>query len=199
MNTFLSLSTTTNHYASQGVIDLRNSEFITDSIALLDGDWFFSEDIHSDNPAGEYESVPGKWSQYSVNGNTLTSNGVGMYRLKILVPKEGYYCFRVSHIPSAYKFYVNEEQVLESGKFGTSYKEEVANWKQQLIPIYSETNVINVEIKVSNFHHSKGGIISNIMFGEYNTVTNLHNQNLVKSVLFIGMLCGLSFLLTSYS
>ena len=78
VNTFVSLSTTTNNFASQGIIDLRNSEFMADSIALLDGNWFFSNDIHSENPSGEYESVPSKWSQYSVAGNKLTSNGVGI-------------------------------------------------------------------------------------------------------------------------
>ncbi len=160
---------------SQGNLDLRSWEPISEHAISLDGEWEFfpntfliQDKVNLDmtNREKRFVQVPDNWKGSS---HTTNAYGYGSYRLQIQVdPDKGKtYGLRILDISSASEVYVNGKLLAQSGK--------PADNKQIYTPLNSpyttfftleDTNEIELVIQVANFDQPhKGGILQSPKFG----------------------------------
>ncbi|MCX7922575.1 MAG: histidine kinase [Clostridia bacterium] len=182
--------------AELGYIDLSNED-INKNIIFLSGEWeFYPKEFKlSGFDKQSYIQVPKPWNDYLYNDLNLGHYSYGTYRLKIKVPQKGLYCFRIITISSAYKFFVNGKELYANGLVGTSAKNEVACWKEGIIPFYTESEDVEIVIQVSNFHYSRGGITRSIILGDPQAINNSASGDIIKSGIMIGIFAGIGFYL----
>ncbi|BAH07548.1 sensor histidine kinase [Clostridium kluyveri] len=182
--------------ANLGYMDLSSADFDND-IIILQGKWeFYPYEFRTSNfEPINYIDVPNQWNNYTYNGRKMNTYGCGTYRLRLKVPEKGLYCLKINFISSAYKLIINNEKIIVNGAVNNSYVNEIPSWKLRVVPFYTQSKDIEIIIQVSNYHHNKGGIINNIVFGRFNVVDNIASINMIKSALIIGVFAGLGFYL----
>ncbi|APM40086.1 sensor histidine kinase [Clostridium kluyveri] len=182
--------------ANLGYMDLSSADFDND-IIILQGKWeFYPYEFRTSNfEPINYIDVPNQWNNYTYNGGKMNTYGCGTYRLRLKVPEKGLYCLKINFISSAYKLIINNEKIIVNGAVNNSHINEIPSWKLRVVPFYTQSKDIEIIIQVSNYHHNKGGIINNIVFGRFNVVDNIASINMIKSALIIGVFAGLGFYL----
>ncbi|MFB5678254.1 ATP-binding protein [Paenibacillus terreus] len=172
--------------ARQGVLDLSGWDFSKNGAASLNGEWEFypGQLLHpwSWKTDGlehrhRYASVPGIWDPY-MPGNSGT--GYGTYRLLIRVPKQDNELFgiRTINIRTASSIYINGSQVGTRGKPGESDPSSVPGNRPYNGYFRVNGSTVEVMIHVSNYNYYTGGIVRQIMFGEYATIRNARDISL---------------------
>ncbi|WP_271712389.1 sensor histidine kinase [Anaeromicropila herbilytica] len=189
MNKKIEYSTT----AKNGYIDLSNNN-LNNFITEIDGEWkFYPMDNTNEEPINIM--VPGRWNENNKVARKMGRYGYGTYKLQIKVPKSGYYGLDLRYIPSAYEVYINGRFIASNGVLGKNLKTETASWRYQTLTFYTETVDVNIEIKISNYHNNKGGIISSILLGQTNNIQNNVHEGIIKSAIIIGVFAGLGLYL----
>ncbi|MBO0991993.1 hybrid sensor histidine kinase/response regulator [Bacillus sp. SD088] len=192
--------------ASQGVLDLRNWDDITDYPLTLDGDWeFFPEkflmeereenDSIDNNQA--FTQVGKGWELATDSSNTY---GFGSYRLQILVePTKGdTYGIRLPYISSSSEIYVNGELLAGAGKVGQIKEEYKPSNKPYTVyfPIENKEEITLV-IQVANFDNpGKGGIVRPPKFGLEEPLRE--NINFSKNIILISCIMYMIHALYSF-
>ena len=160
--------------AVNGTLNLSNWDFEKDGIAYLDGEWEFywnqlltPQDIQNETikPSGMF-TVPGKWKNYELNGNKLDGSGYATFRLKVTLPHgTKNTSLHVTEIMSACKIWINGKLFLEVGRTGTSLETSFPEKYTYYNYIETDTNVIDLIVQVSNYHHRSGGFFKHIRIG----------------------------------
>ncbi|MFS0646973.1 ATP-binding protein [Siminovitchia sp. 179-K 8D1 HS] len=162
-------------HASQGVLDLRNWEKITEHAITLDGQWelfpntlVLQENVETNYIENEREFIqtPGNWAALT---DAASKYGFGTYRLRILVdPDRGKtYGLYIPNIASSSEVYVNGKLIAQSGKPAVDKQQYTPlNIPQTAYFTIEDTNEIELVIQVANFDNpNKGGIVRPITFG----------------------------------
>ncbi|SHK49170.1 7TM diverse intracellular signalling [Hathewaya proteolytica DSM 3090] len=179
-----------------GRLEISN-EVLDSNVITLDGQWeFYAKQIENVEPMGKQcIDVPGNFSKaFPLDGKNM-NEGYGTYRLKIVVPRSEQYGLKISFLSSAYEVLVDGRVLRKNGVLGKSSLEELASWEPQHIFLYMEKGVHHIAIKVSNFTCYQGGIINSLIFGLQEKVYRYEFVNTMRSMLYIGILIGISFYL----
>lgn len=182
--------------ATRGYMDLVSENFL-EKVVKLDGEWEIYPDLlkNEDFRADDYIQVPGSWGKTEIKKEAIKKQTFLTYRLKLKLPKPDQYCLKLQFVSSAYRVFINGEQVCENGKVGVSKEEERASWKNRLIPFFSEGKEVELIIQVSNYHCTNGGMMRSILLSTQSTLYDYETLNVIKSALFIGMFIGIGFYL----
>ncbi|RZM25030.1 MAG: response regulator [Pedobacter sp.] len=155
-------------FAEPGIIDLRQHSFASD--IPLNGIWFFHwhQLLNPKLPpkGGIPVSFPKKWTDIELNGKSLPSFGYGTYTVKVLLPKSSPPLrMAMPEVYTAYRLYINGEEVASTGVVTTSPKGFVPYAEYRAIDIVGSSDTLNIVLQIANYAHSKGGIKKNITIG----------------------------------
>lgn len=194
--------------AIKGVLDLREWDFEKDGPVNLNGEWefywkalFIPDYFESDRlPAKpEYVKVPSVWNGYAINNEKLSGDGYATYRLIIKTKKNLTItrAIRFTNLSSAYIMWVNGKGVIRAGKVGRKSSEHEPNLANAFfrLPELSETqenyDKIEIVLQISNFSHSKGGLWSEMVFGDEPQIIKIRNNYLFTDLFHFGILVAL--------
>jgi signal transduction histidine kinase len=181
-----------------GVLDLSDWSFQQDGIAKLNGNWaFYWQKLHTpDTFAGFVAPVPdgffylpGSWNHYGLERNEASGIGYGTYRLKVKLPQEDQtYALRIPLITSAYKLWINGEEVASVGETASRSADSVPRYQTKTIAFHTDTSEIDILLQVANFFHSKGGIRQPIEMGYFEQIKARSELSVGFDMLLFGSL-----------
>ncbi len=179
-----------------GVIDLENWDLKNDGSIKISGNWLFYKNVFLQSPSQAdtmpyfHIQVPGIWSKIAQMDNT----GYGTYRLKLIIHQNKQYrlSFRIRLIGVAFTALVNGKEMYYSGKVSNSKEGEIPFFNPGILEFNSEHDTVDLMIRVSNFHHYRGGIWRHIWFGEEDqirkekSITDFYDWFLIGCLLIMG-------------
>lgn len=159
----------------------------------LNGEWemYWSKlinptQISEFNSITDYVRIPGYWNK---TNNSLPSSGYCTYRK--VIPnnfKTEYLGIKIYKIHSAYKLWVNGEQLALQGKVSKRANTSVPKTNMVLIPFSCQESEIEIVIQVSNYHHRNGGIAKQIVIGEYKSVFRSFIKDIAIDLIIFGFI-----------
>jgi signal transduction histidine kinase len=199
-----------NHAQSQtvekGLVHFNSTGLLNHEVLKLTGPWQFyygkhlsateMENLPSDDTY--FINAPSNWRNLKRHGKNTPVLGIATYYLKIVVDtnllqKPGDYAFRVGDITSAYTMFVNDIQVMSTGKASPERKGFKAGYFPHTGSIHTDKDTLKVIIHVSNFFYPHfSGISRNILFGQEAEVNRLQIQTTVLSI-FLLCIFGILF------
>lgn len=199
-NTSFAVSSASFPEARKGILDLRSETF--DDKVSLDGDWefYWNQLLDPHTPAsapGILVRFPFTWNGYELNGKRLPGFGFATYKLMILLPKtDKKLRMAMPDAYSAYRLFINGEQVAANGIVSTTAKGFVPHWQYRAFDINNNTDTLRMVLQIANFVHSKGGIKKPVFLGEKSEIELNRQQSAAIDLLLTGCLFmgGLFFL-----
>ncbi len=182
--------------AVQGVLDLRDYDFSQNKFLELDGEWEFYPDtlLNPENfwadPEGlhrieRYEKATVSWSHFEALHQGNKEFGKATYRLSIIFPEsfpKQAIAFR--DVSTAYEVFVNGKGFEGSGSIGTDSQTSRPYWRNATKTVNFVPGKNEIIVKVSNFHHSQGGILKPVVIGPAEKV--FYSKNLeIGGILFL--------------
>lgn len=192
-----------NGLIKEGVLDLRETGFSQSKIISLKGDWqfywnkFVDPDVFNCNksPVPDlYGNVPSYWTEYSLNGENLSSFGYASYHLLILLP-QGFREKLLLSAPvfdSSFKLYINGVFAGGNGQAGISAELSKPEYKPFLVNISPQSDSLDILVHVSNFQHRRGGFWKQMKIGLSEPFYNEHQRYNFSSYLSMGVLMAFS-------
>ncbi len=187
--------------SKRGILDLSKWDFEQKGNHSLDADWHFyynaflsaSQMDTVDTP--QYFPVPtASWTDYTWNGDAIPGTGYATYRLKVILAKK-YRLLSISTLDqsTAYRIFVNNELVGESGKIG-KYRESMLPDPSTHIFLFSpSSDTLDIVIHISNFNHRKGGLWNSLVIGTVEDIQSSRNQTVYMDLFLCGSLLLMSF------
>jgi len=185
----------------KGRIDLRTIKNFNEPISL-DGNWgFFWKQLLAADSFPEpprYIPFPSLWSENSLDGKPLPSQGYASYTLTLLLPKQRPRLgLEVPDTYCAYKLYVNGVLQIENGKVGKTDSLSKPFWATRTIALPpGGSDTLHLLFQVANFWHAKGGTYKEIMIGDKDQLFLKKNREASYDLFLTGCLFmgGLFFL-----
>ncbi len=166
-------------------------KFDSHKVYKLDGEWSFAwMAFNSLNEVNKKDLsnvlVPGVWNR--VNNSKVVNNGYATYMMDIDIPElpKDMYALKIMNIGKAYRLYLNDQLLLESGIAGKEMKSTVdSNYPRVLpLPLLKENNRLVIE--VSNYTSDGGGILQPVYFGSLDAINALDTKhNNLEFAMFI--------------
>jgi signal transduction histidine kinase/CheY-like chemotaxis protein len=186
--------------AKNGLIDLRNIDLTTHTIAL-DGEWGICwqqlcEPGHTETKMTGMTPFPKRWDDTLINGKKLTAKGYASYMLTILLPKNASnLALDIPDTYTSYKLFVNDDVFVQSGVPGTTRETTIPKWQQYTRELFPKTDTVKLILQVANFEHSKGGPYKSISIGNKETLFMQRSKNNALDFILTGsiIMCGLFF------
>ncbi|WP_031482735.1 7TM diverse intracellular signaling domain-containing protein [Maridesulfovibrio frigidus] len=184
--------------AAQGYLDLSRWDFAQLGLAPLDGDWeFYQHSINSsDSPRlllrktkKDFFPIPSIWRGDTTQGVPLTSQGQGIYHLRVqLAPESGADSLYIAGMLSVCRVWVNGDLVAASGTPGNNIELEIPQ-KHLLTPNFPRAGrYVDIVLELSNFHNKEGGINSSILIGTRDQIQDLINNRRISGAITGGAL-----------
>jgi two-component system sensor histidine kinase ChiS len=159
--------------AVDGLLDLSDWSWDSDGIVALNGAWEFywsqllcPEDFTRDLQASGFVDTPGAWNGHRVNGERLGGMGYATYRLRITLPQSIQpLALSLPAISTAYRLWVDGEEVASRGTVGTTRKESVPQDVPSVVTFTPTSSVTELVLQISNFSHRRGGMRRSVVLG----------------------------------
>lgn len=182
-----------------GVLDLTGWNFNKDGSVSLKGNWKFiwiQDDASFSTEKADMDtwdslSIPCSWNKKSGSGS-----GYGWVRMKILLPENNDLCCKenltlyLSEIFTAYELYINNKKVISNGTFGrdalTSYPKLFP--RKINLKLNDDTNTITLALRISNFHHARGGVREAPVLGNYDNISQMLWYSDIGDLLIFGII-----------
>jgi PAS domain S-box-containing protein len=185
--------------AIDGVLDLSAWDFEKDGPVELSGKWEFYWNAHlmpgdftGENPPAMsgYIELPGTWNGFEVNGKKIGGHGFATYRLRILLGDvRPELAFKFLDMAVTYSVDVNGENLIQVGLPGKTSESTIPQFYPQVVQFQPAAKHLEVVIRVSNFHHRKGGAWEPILLGPAEYMRQIRQSALnVNLFLFGGIL-----------
>lgn len=138
--------------------------------------------------------LPSSWTELELDGRALPAHGCATYRFALVVPRIDNELEYGLYLPleySAYRLWVNGEQLAAVGKVANNPYDAQASPNAMLIPIRNKIRSIDTLefiVQVVNYSFPESGLVAPIRFGTYQTIVNRHLAVLSCQTLTIGAL-----------
>ena len=160
----------------KGILDLRDYKFNDQAYIRLDGTWdFYWEQFvppqafrHKRSPAPTlYGEVPSYWTSYGNPEHPFPGKGYASYHLRILLPAgfHGDIGFDVPVFDAAVRMYLDGQEILSSGRPGTSESTSEAGYSPAILVYRPLSDTLDILLHVSNFQHRRGGFWKSMQIG----------------------------------
>lgn len=179
-----------------GKADLKTYNFDQNGPIELDGKWeFYPEKLYTAKDFKNGNSIkpmivelPSLWNKDYFPESEKPNIGFGTYRIKIILPKDvNILALRLKRIETAYNIFTDDSLILSVGQVSSNEENYQAEQKtiSKIFPVNGSFSLI---IQVSNFHHRKGGIHSNIVLGLPNQILKKNRVASSYEIFIIGVL-----------
>lgn len=180
--------------AEKGVLDLRQWDFVQDGSVQLRGNWKIfwrqllepGEIAESDQKKDIFFNVPGYWNGKEIAGQVQDGNGYATFRVKLLLsPGANDFALRVPEQSSAFKLFLNGQQIVMNGKVGDS----AATSRAQFLPLYKSIAAFpenDIILQISNFQNFSGGFSGLIELGTAQQVSAIQYRSQAIEFLIFG-------------
>ena len=183
-----------------GHINLIKHDFNKLPTIYLNGEWefFLNTFIHNDKTSKNNDlliDVPSSWTDYKIENKTLSPLGFASYKLTILMNpymKKQLFSLKLNNISTAYRIFWNGRFILENGHIGKNEQDHIPKYDSIVADIQEINDSNELIIEVSNFSHSKAGIISSIEFGTRNEIIRKKEFSLMPNFFSVGALFVMS-------
>ncbi|QJE72005.1 HAMP domain-containing histidine kinase [Aerophototrophica crusticola] len=189
-----SLAATPPPRAADGVLDLRGWDFGRDGPVRLVGDWSFWPgrllDPGQPPPGdGTLLAVPGRWTSLSVGGKPLPGEGVGTYRLRVLLPADAPpLALRQAQRFIAWEVAVNGRPTLHTGRAGLTAGGTHTAGQKALAALPGGGTELDILVRVAAFG-GYGGMTQPLLLGPADTLFDSWQAELALRAAFLS-LCG---------
>ncbi|MCP4133656.1 MAG: hypothetical protein GY754_21995, partial [bacterium] len=180
----------------EGILDLRNWDIDKDGPVTLNGEWeFYWEKLLTPEDFTRVEkpkktgfiTVPGIWTRYPVKGKELPPEGYASFRLTILTGNnKGALAIKLYGCHTAYEFLVNGKKIASNGTLGLSPELSVPEWRPLVADLSLEKDSMEILIRVSNYHHTNGGVTRPIILGTEKDIRNAREKELNTEFFLLG-------------
>ncbi len=179
-------------FAQDGVIDLRDANF--NKTLYLDGQWEFywqqlltPADFENSNAQDiSYINVNGVWNEFIYDGKKIGGQGYATYRVNVLLPATGEYTIKIHQVLSAYKLWINGENVSQAGVVAENEEDYTPYVFTNEVNFVTDTNVLDIVMQVANYSHRVGGIQEKIEFGHPNFIEQKTTNHLLFTFFILG-------------
>ncbi|OJJ19393.1 hypothetical protein BKI52_21525 [marine bacterium AO1-C] len=179
-----------------GAIDLTNYDFEKSGIIPLNGTWeFYWQKLYDGqyfitqpNPTNaSHIFLPRVWNNTENNGIKVPSIGHGTYRLKLKLPgKKLKLAIRLPKIGTAFRLFIDQKLVSETGKVGASKKEHTPDYKPQIVDFTNDDENVDIVFQVANYHYNFGGIWQPVRLGLEGQIRTEREQAVVTDFFLLG-------------
>ncbi|SMF60246.1 7TM diverse intracellular signalling [Pseudobacteriovorax antillogorgiicola] len=169
----------------------------------IKGEWeFYYQEFLSphelrslDDKYRTYFSVPGKWHNNKANGFHLKGNSFGTYRLTLHFDRRpmGSVKLKIDEIPSAYRFFIDGELVVEQGKVAKEADSEQPKAGARVVELTPGDRSVELVFHTSSFNHYQGGtwyplvIAKTAVFEQKRVINQIGNLTLTGGILIMGL------------
>jgi len=193
--------------AQNGYLDLSNWSFSANGTVNLDGQWEFywrqllsPEDLTGAQPVEPtgYFEIPGRWDGRVIDGAKQSGDGYATFRLKVRAPPGiPLLAVRITEESSAYRLWVNGEEVARNGIVGISRETMEPQYLLQVKPFEVSDETLEFVLQVSNFHHRKGGVWYPVEIGDVTDIAYRQDMKWALDLFIFGglLIMGLYYLL----
>ncbi len=194
------LNKNSNTSLTHGHINLIKHDFNKEPIINLNGKWefFFNTFLHKDKTNKNYDlliDVPASWTDFKLDNRALSPLGFASYKLVILLNpymKKQLFSIKLNNIYTAYRIYWNSKLIIENGKIGKNELDHQPKYNSIIVDLPEILESNDLIIEVSNFSHSKAGIISSIEFGSKGDIIKKYELSLMPNIFSVGALFMMS-------
>jgi hypothetical protein len=178
--------------AKNGVLDLRGWDFQNQSFIALNGEWRFTPTIDSPSRNSYFQLVPSEWKAQRIGE---PRPNFGTYSLKIRISKQALALgLKIDGISTAYILEVNGKVLGQVGKPTEQKHTTIPSYQHRKYTLFPADSVYHIAIKVANFHHYKGGIVSPIILADKEQLVRSIKTNNIIGGIVIGVLFINSFI-----
>jgi signal transduction histidine kinase/CheY-like chemotaxis protein len=147
-------------YSNSPIVDLSSID-LSNSIFELDTTWAFywSRLIPPTEVNNQVSDTLLNFTTNWANISGIGSIGYATYHLDVILSNNpDDLAIDIPDFYSAYRLFINGEEVARNGKVATTKEEYTPHWLPQTIPLSDiSTDTLSIVIHVANFDHSKGG------------------------------------------
>lgn len=195
---------------SDGAAMAQQSRYQYDNrpVQMLDGEWAFVwkqlldpaafADLAETDPAAiRYVQVPAMWNIYTHipwEDAEKMGTGFGTFRLEVqgITPGETY-GFRIRNLGTAARLWFNGDLVHSNGQVGETKEATDSSYEVHYIDYTPNRDTLELVIQISNFEYARGGFWDPIEMGSAEAIKRLHELNMAKSYVGIGILFTIVF------
>ncbi|GBF75393.1 hypothetical protein PA598K_03797 [Paenibacillus sp. 598K] len=186
--------------AKEGMADLSSLAGKGYELTRLNGDWeFYGHQLLEpgadwEAADGELVRIPGSWNGYDSDHRLEDGQGYGTYRLLFAAhPDQDILALRVPNIFTAYKLWIDGKLVQSRGVVGMSRETTVPEQYPGIATFVNDRPVHELVIQIANFHHRKGGIWVDFVFGGSDDVIRYQIMDTVNQMIIFGSLAMIGF------
>ena len=178
--------------------DFSQIDFTNDTSVALTGELEFYWDtlLEPDGSSLNYslEYLPDFWKNYGVNEYSATGYATFKTRVKLSRARP-ILAFQVGDIHNSYNLYVNDKLVRSVGIVTKSIEGSVPKWVPQFVVLDDTSEILEITLQVSNFHHRNGGVQHAIVLGNVDYLLSVKESVSLADLLLGGsfMVIGLFF------
>ncbi|WP_367897688.1 ATP-binding protein [Leptospira sp. WS58.C1] len=154
--------------AKEGILDLRDWDRDRFSTVALNGHWEFADGILTPETfiKDGFIPVPGAWNSFIKNGKRHEGEGLGTYKLTVLLDRPVKdLAFQIGDVSTAFKLFLNGKLLIENGRIGSSRTEMIPSYKHPIVLIDEGSKELKLTLQISNFYHITGGLRKPIKLG----------------------------------
>ncbi|OYT16451.1 MAG: ATPase [Bacteroidetes bacterium 4572_77] len=188
----------------KGILDLRQWDPLNKENIILTGEWEFywmqlllPEDFKSKNLKPTYPIFPHLWENLSDSTITYSAFGYASYRLQIIMPKTSeILALQLHDFYTAYDLFIDGKLFASNGTVGKTKEESIPLWQPIINTFSIHQDTITLILNISNFHHSKGGLLIAPILGRSSRIIKERERLTAIDLLLTGALImgGLFFL-----
>jgi signal transduction histidine kinase/ActR/RegA family two-component response regulator len=178
--------------AQRGVLDLRAVDVHQQRIPLR-GTWLWAwHQLRLPNqPETGMEPVefPRLWSRSTWQGKPVSGMGYATYTLTVLLPEHaGSLALSLPDVYTAYRLFVNGDELAHDGSPGTSAVTTTPFWSSQVVTLPRNVDTLRLLLQVANFQHAKGGPYKEIILGDSALLQRKHQIDVALDFFLTGCL-----------
>lgn len=188
--------------ARDGVLDLRGWDFNRRGQISLDGQWDFWRDrlvttqeiADGTAPPPSFLAVPGRWTSQSVAGKPLSAEGIGTYRLRILLPPDApALALRHNQRFVAWNILVNGAPVLHAGHVGIDADSTDSVGQRAIAAISPARGELDIIVQVAAFG-GYGGMPRALRLGDADSMYGDWQVELAMRAAFLSLCLSIGLL-----
>lgn len=147
-------------------------------------------------PEPLYVSFPKRWNALAKSEDPISAYGYGTYHLKIQFNEPPpLLALFVPDFYTAHKLWVNGQKLAENGTVGKSKDTSIPKWLPTTKSFKVDTNIVDIVLQISNYHHRVGGPVEPIVLGKSEILLDLRETDLNLSYTIFGSLVACGFFL----